>query len=89
MFREYKSPAIPGAPVGSVGGLKIDLTRLFGGDVKDALAMAVEERDKELVADGRDAVGMSVGVPKRQSEKLQGPKDDLDKLMDDLDSLGL
>ncbi len=89
MFPEYKSAAIAGAPVGAISNLKIDLTKLFGGDVKDALAMAVEERDKELVGDGRQAVGMSVGIPKRQPDKGQGPKDDLDKLMDDLDSLGL
>jgi len=89
MFPEYKSPAIAGAPVGEIGGLKIDLTKLFGGDVKDALAMAVNERDRELVADGRQAVGMEVGIPKRQDHKPAGPKDDLDKLMDDLDSLGL
>jgi NAD-dependent dihydropyrimidine dehydrogenase PreA subunit len=89
MFPEYKTAAIAGAPVGAISNLKIDLTKLFGGDVKDALAMAVEERDKELVADGRSAVGMSVGIPKRQENKAQGPKDDLDKLMDDLDSLGL
>ena len=89
MFPEYKSPAIAGAPVGAISNLKIDLTKLFGGDVKDALAMAVDERDKELVADGRQAVGATVGIPKRQAEKDSGPKDDLDKLMDDLDSLGL
>jgi Pyruvate/2-oxoacid:ferredoxin oxidoreductase delta subunit len=89
MFPEYKTAAIAGAPVGAISALKIDLTKLFGGDVKDALAMAVEERDKELVADGRNAVGMAIGIPKRQTEKECGPKDDLDKLMDDLDSLGL
>lgn len=89
MFPEYKTAAIAGAPVGAISNLKIDLTKLFGGDVKDALAMAVQERDKELVADGRDAVGMGVGIPKRQGEKQPGPKDDLDKLMDDLDSLAL
>lgn len=89
MFPEYKTAAIAGAPVGAISNLKIDLTKLFGGDVKDALAMAVEERDKELVADGRQAVGMAVGIPKRQPDKDAGPKDDLDKLMDDLDSLGL
>ncbi|MCE9534700.1 MAG: ferredoxin family protein [Planctomycetes bacterium] len=89
MFPEYKSAAIAGAPVGAIGGLKIDLTKLFGGDVKDALAMAVQERDKELLGDGREAVGMSVGIPKRQPDKDQGPKDDLDNLMDDLDRLGL
>jgi NAD-dependent dihydropyrimidine dehydrogenase PreA subunit len=89
MFPEYKSAAIAGAPVGSIGGLKIDLTRLFGGEVKDALSQAVEERDRELMADGRTAVGLSVGIPKRQPAAVGGPKDDLDRLMDDLDSLGL
>lgn len=89
IFPEYKSPAIAGADTGAVGGLKIDLSRLFGGDVADALSMAVQERDRELVNDGRDAVGMAVGIPKRQAGKEQAPKDDLDKLVDDLDSLGL
>ncbi|MCI0378210.1 MAG: ferredoxin family protein [Gemmataceae bacterium] len=89
MFPEYKTPAIAGAPVGAIGGLKIDLSKLFGGDVKDALAQAVDERDRELVADGRQAVGMAVGIPKRQADKPDQPKDDLDKLMDALDDLNL
>lgn len=89
IFPEYKSPAIAGADTGAVGGLKIDLSKLFGGDVGDALAAAVQERDRELVNDGRNAVGMSVGIPKRQEGKPQEPKDDLDKLVDDLDKLGL
>jgi NAD-dependent dihydropyrimidine dehydrogenase PreA subunit len=89
IFPEYKSPAIAGADTGAVGGLKIDLSKLFGGDVADALSLAVQERDRELVNDGRQAVGMAVGIPKRQEGKPQGPKDDLDKLVDDLDSLGL
>jgi NAD-dependent dihydropyrimidine dehydrogenase PreA subunit len=89
IFPEYKSAAIAGAETGAVGGLKIDLSRLFGGDVGDALSAAVQERDRELVNDGRNAVGMSVGIPKRQADKPQGPKDDLDKLVDDLDNLGL
>jgi NAD-dependent dihydropyrimidine dehydrogenase PreA subunit len=89
IFPEYKSPAIAGAESGPVGGLKIDLSRLFGGDATDALATAVQERDRELLNDGRTAVGMTVGIPKRQSGKPAGPKDDLDKLVDDLDSLGL
>jgi NAD-dependent dihydropyrimidine dehydrogenase PreA subunit len=89
MFPEYKAAAIAGAPVGAISGLKIDLTKLFGGEVKDALTLAAEERDRELVADGRTAVGMSVGMPKRRADKEAGPKDDLDKLMDDLDALDL
>jgi NAD-dependent dihydropyrimidine dehydrogenase PreA subunit len=89
IFPEYKTPAIAGADTGAIGALKIDLTKLFGGEAKDPLAQAVVERDRELVADGRSAVGMAVGIPKRQADKEQGPKDDLDKLMDDLDALGL
>lgn len=87
MFPEHKTPAIAGAPVGAVSGLKIDLTRLFGG--MDALAVAAQERDVELVKDGRQAVGQSVGVPKRQADKPPAPKDDLDKLMDALDDLDI
>lgn len=89
MFPDYKTPAIAGAPVGAVAGLKIDLTRLFGGDSKDALSQAVAERDRELVNDGRQAVGATVGIPKRQAGKEAKPKDDLDNLMDALDAMEL
>jgi hypothetical protein len=51
------------------------------------LVIAAKERDKELLRDGRDAVGLSVGIPKRQPDKKDSPKDDLDNLMDSLDSL--
>ena len=66
---------------------KIDLSKLFGG--ADAINIAAQERDRELVADGRQAVGLSVGIPKRQANKGTEPKDDLDKLMDSLDALDL
>ena len=87
MFPDYKTPAIAGAAVGSVAGLKIDLSRLFGGG--DALSIAASERDRELVRDGRDAVGLTVGIPKRQANKADQPKDDLDNLMDSLDALDI
>jgi NAD-dependent dihydropyrimidine dehydrogenase PreA subunit len=87
IFPDYKTPAIAGAPVGSISGLKIDLSKLFGGG--DAINIAAQERDRELVADGRQAVGLTVGIPKRQADKPQGPKDDLDKLMDALDNLDI
>jgi MinD superfamily P-loop ATPase len=89
MFPDYKTPAIAGAPIGAIGNLKIDLTKLFGGADKDALSQAVEERDRELVADGRPAVGTTVGLPKRQEHKDAKPKDDLDNLIDALDALEL
>lgn len=89
MFPDYKTPAIAGAPIGAIGNLKIDLTKLFGGTEKDALSQAVEERDRELVADGRQAVGATVGLPKRQDNKDAKPKDDLDNLIDALDAMDL
>ncbi|HXG12461.1 MAG TPA: ferredoxin family protein [Gemmataceae bacterium] len=87
MFPDYKTPAIAGAPVGGISGLKIDLTKLFGGD--DAIKIAAAERDRELIKDGRQAVGLTVGIPKRQAAKPQQPKDDLDKLVDSLDALDI
>jgi NAD-dependent dihydropyrimidine dehydrogenase PreA subunit len=87
IFPDYKTPAIAGASGGGVTGLKIDLSRLFGGD--DAIALAAQERDRELVADGRDAVGLSVGIPKRQDHQDKGPRDELDSLMDQLDDLDI
>lgn len=86
IFPQHKTPAIAGAD-GEVAGVKIDLSKLFGGDPGDPLKTAVAERDAELVADGRDAVGMEVGVPKRQTAAVTKPRDELDDLMDDLDSL--
>ena len=69
MFPDYKTPAIAGAPVGAIGNLKIDLTKLFGGGEKDALSQAVEERDRELVADGRNAVGRDGRPPEAAREQ--------------------
>jgi NAD-dependent dihydropyrimidine dehydrogenase PreA subunit len=85
LFPQHKTPAIAGSPDGSAGAFKIDLSKLFGAP--DALDTAVAERDVELVAAGRDAVGATMGMPKRQAGKKDGPKDDLDKLMDELDQL--
>jgi Pyruvate/2-oxoacid:ferredoxin oxidoreductase delta subunit len=87
IFPMHKTPEIAGAPGGALGGLKIDLSRLFGGP--NAFELAAQERDTELVRDGREAVGLSVGIPKRQAGKPAGPKDDLDKLVDELDALDI
>lgn len=87
IFPQHKTPAIAGSPEVAAGGFKIDLSKLFGAP--DAIEVAALERDVELVAVGRDAVGLSVGIPKRQEGKPQGPKDTLDSLMDQLDDLGL
>jgi NAD-dependent dihydropyrimidine dehydrogenase PreA subunit len=86
IFPGHKTPAIAGAD-GEVAGLKIDLSRLFGAP--SALEIAAQERDTELVADGRDAVGMTVGIPKRQAHAQPAARDDLDDLIDGLDALEL
>lgn len=87
IFPEHKTPAIAGAPGEGPGGLKIDLSKLFGAP--STIELAAMERDIELVKDGRAAVGLSVGIPLRQAGKVKTEKDDLDKLMDELDSLEL
>jgi NAD-dependent dihydropyrimidine dehydrogenase PreA subunit len=87
IFPQHKTPGIAGSDVENAGGLKIDLSQLFGAPT--AIELAAQERDVELVATGRDAVGLNVGIPKRQADKASGPKDELDKLLDQLDDLDL
>lgn len=87
IFPQHKTPAIAGSLTGDAGAFKIDLSKLFGAP--DALEQAVLERDVELVADGRTAVGMTVGIPKRQSDRDDSEKDDLDDLLDQLDDFDL
>ena len=90
MFPQHKTPAIAGSAEGNAS-MKIDLSQLFGApaDGKSAAEIAALERDEQLIAAGRDAVGMSVGIPKRHSDKSIEPKDELDNLIDQLDELDL
>ena len=90
MFPQHKTPAIAGSD-DAVAGLKIDLSQLFGApaDGKSAEEIAALERDEQLIAAGRDAVGMSVGMPRRQEKATTGPKDDLDDLVDQLNDLDI
>ncbi len=85
IFPQHKTPGIAGSPSAGGGSFKIDLSKLFGAP--DALSVAVDERDQELVAAGRDLVGTSVGMPKRQANKAPTDKDELDNLIDQLDEL--
>ena len=96
IFPQHKTPTIAGSPeVASGGGLKIDLSLLFGAPdpgapgAPDAVTIAARERDEQLMLAGRDAVGMNVGIPKRQTDKPTAPKDELDALIDQLDDLEL
>ncbi len=86
VFPGHKTPAIAGAD-GEVGDVKIDLSKLFGAP--SAVELAARERDVELVRDGRDTVGLSIGIPKRLKDKPKKPRDELDDLIDSLDALEL
>ncbi len=92
IFPQHKTPAIAGAPVDS-GGLKIDLSKLFGApeENEDALEVAARERDEQLILAGREAVGNSTGIGERlaKSSREDAKPDDLDNLIDQLDSLDL
>ena len=84
--KSHKTPAIAGSPE-AVGTLKIDLSKLFGQPEEDALHAAVRERDEQLVMVGRQTVGMTTGIPKRQEGTKTDTKDDLDDLIDEVDSM--
>ena len=87
IFPHHKSPSISGSAE-VVGSLKIDLSQLFGGlNGESAAEAATRERDEQLLLAGREAVGMTVGIPKRQSDHRDEPRDELDELIDELDSL--
>lgn len=90
IFPQHKTPAIAGAPV-EVGGLKIDLSVLFGApeSKESAVDAAVRERDEQLLLAGRNAVGAAVGVARRQENKPAEPRDELDDLLDKLDEMDL
>ncbi len=91
IFPQHKTPAIAGAPV-DAGGLKIDLSKLFGAPEsdEDAIAVAARERDEQLILAGREAVGTSLGIKERLAAKPQSAAaDNFDDLLDQLDSLDL
>jgi len=91
IFPQHKAPAIAGASV-VADSLKIDLSKLFGApDSKEsAEAIAIRERDEQLLLAGRAAVGATVGLPKRHSDAAPpAPKDELDSLLDALDDADL
>ncbi len=92
IFPQHKTPAIAGAPV-DTGGMKIDLSKLFGApdEGEDAIAVAARERDEQLLLAGRQAVGLTTGINERLAKQSDASKkhDELDDLIDQLDSLDL
>ena len=87
MFPQHKTPAIAGSAEANAS-LKIDLSQLFGAPAegKTAEEIAAIERDEQLIAAGREAVGI---MPKRSERRAEEPKDDLDDLVDELNDLDL
>jgi NAD-dependent dihydropyrimidine dehydrogenase PreA subunit len=90
IFPQHKTPAIAGSAE-SAGSLKIDLSKLFGApeDGKSATEIAAEERDEQLVLVGREAVGTTGSIAKRQAGRAEQSNDPLDDLIDELDDLDL
>lgn len=90
IFPQHKTPAIAGSNE-AAASMKIDLSQLFGAptDGKSPLELAALERDEQLLMAGRDAVGMSVGIPKRQADRDTTQRDELDDLVDQLNDLDL
>ena len=90
MFPQHKTPAIAGSN-DLTAALKIDLSQLFGAPAENrsAVEVAAAERDEQLMLAGRSAVGLAVGIPKRHTEKPTTPRDSLDDLVDQLNSLDL
>ena len=92
VFPQHKSPAIAGGAV-DAGGLKIDLSLLFGAP--DAQDTAARERDEQLMLAGRAPVEITndddlefveISMQRRQTATPGQARDPLDSLIDSLDS---
>ena len=93
--RQRKHCRQPDAAEGRVDGSAIGFlcrrTKLLDrpAEGRSAEELAALERDEQLIAAGRDAVGMTVGIPRRQEQREQEPKDELDDLVDELNDLDI
>ena len=92
VFPQHKAPAIAGGAV-DAGGLKIDLSLLFGAP--DAQDTAARERDEQLMLAGRAPVEITndddlefveISMQRRQTATPGQAHDPLDSLIDSLDS---
>jgi len=86
MFPGHKIAAIAGAD-GDVAGLKIDLSMLF--EAAPALELAIQERDAELIKDGRKTIQTRTGNTEPHADVDAQEPDELDDLIDRLDRLPL
>ncbi|MDP7020442.1 MAG: ferredoxin family protein [Pirellulaceae bacterium] len=85
MFPQHKTPNIAGA-TDSSGSMKIDLSLLFGSP--DAVDVAGQERDEQLLLAGRDALAVPVHAQREEAD-AEEEKDELDELIDELDQMDL
>ena len=90
LFPQHKLPAIAGGML-EPGGLKMDLTSLFGAadDFLGARDIAARERDEHLLIAGHRPVGTASPPPAPQATRSAEKKDELDALIDQLDAMDL
>ncbi len=91
LFPQHKTPAVAGA-MREPGGLKMDLSALFGAadDMLNARDVATRERDEHLLIAGHRPVGPPAPVSAPRSSETPGAgRDKLDALIDQLDELDL
>ncbi len=90
MFPQHKTPAIAGE-LRETGGLKLDLSSLFGAaeGLSNDLDVAIRERDEHLLSAGQRPAGKTDPVPKPRASETGARGEDLDKLIDRLDALDL
>ena len=90
LFPQHKLPAIAGGML-DAGGLKMDLSSLFGAadDLLGARDIAARERDEHLLIAGQRPVGTASPSPDPPATGAAGKKDELDALIDQLDAMDL
>jgi Pyruvate/2-oxoacid:ferredoxin oxidoreductase delta subunit len=90
VFPQHKLPAIAGGML-DPGGLKMDLTSLFGAadDFLGARDIAARERDEHLLIAGQRPVGAASPSPDPPATGAAEKKDELDTLIDQLDAMDL
>lgn len=82
MFPQHTDPAIAGHPQASLEGLKLDLSQLFGG-VSPA-ELAARERERAQKENGRQGADSAISPASKPAEK-----DQLDRLIDEVDGMDL
>ena len=73
------------------GGLKLDLSTLFGAaeSLLNERAIAARERDEYLLIAGQRPAGPTDAVSAPQANEPAEPRDELDALIDRLDAMEL